>query len=154
MRRQREISKLPNLQISQCGFTLVELFVVITIIGILIALLLPAVQAAREAARRAQCSNNLKQISLGCLNHESAYGFFPTNGWGPLWVGDPNRGAGYSQPGGFVFCVLPYVEQAAVYQLGMGITSNAALVAANTQRLPTPVATFNCPSRRAAKAYG
>ena len=137
--------------VPKSAFTLVELLVVITIIGILIALLLPAVQAAREAARRAQCSNNLKQISLGCLNHESTYGFFPTNGWGPSWVGDPNCGAGYSQPGGFVFCILPYVEQMAVYQLGMDAPD---LVAANTKRLPTPVPTFNCPTRRAAKAYG
>ena len=64
------------------GFTLVELLVVITIIGILIALLLPAVQAAREAARRVQCTNNLKQLALGMLSFEQGNGHFPSGGWG------------------------------------------------------------------------
>jgi len=129
------------------GFTLVELLVVITIIGILIALLLPAVQSAREAARRLQCSNNLKQIGLAMLNHQAARGHYPTGGWGSQWVGDPDRGFGKRQPGGWVYNILPYLEQEALHQLGVGKdpapkATDAAIVTG------TPLAVMNCPSRR------
>ena len=67
---------------------------VIAIIGILVALLLPAVQAAREAARRSQCINHLKQIGVGWLNHESTHRIFPTVGWSPWHSGDPEMGVG------------------------------------------------------------
>jgi prepilin-type N-terminal cleavage/methylation domain-containing protein len=100
------------------AFTLVELLVVITIIGILIALLLPAVQAAREAARRMQCSNQIKQLSLGCINHESAHGFYPTGGWGFAWIGDPDSGFDDKQPGGWIYNLLPYIEQQAMRDKG------------------------------------
>ena len=66
-----------NLRTRRGGFTLVELLVVIAIIGVLVALLLPAVQAAREAARRAQCSNHLKQFALAVLNYESSFRVMP-----------------------------------------------------------------------------
>ena len=136
----------------QRGFTLVELLVVIAIIGVLVALLLPAIQAAREAARRAQCKNNVKQAALACINHESAQKFLPSGGWGFRWMGDPNKGAGKEQPGGWVYSILPYIEGGNIAQLGKGQTGDA-LKAALTQQMATPVAGFNCPSRRPAMVF-
>ena len=100
------------------GFTLVELLVVIAIIGILVALLLPAVQVAREAARRTQCKNNLKQIGLAVLGHESAQRFFPHGGWGFQCMGLPGRGFGPNQPGGWIYNILPFMEEQSIHQLG------------------------------------
>ena len=134
------------------GFTLIELLVVIAIIAVLIALLLPAVQSAREAARRMQCGNHLKQMGLAALNHENAQTYLPTDGWGWYWIGDPDRGTDWRQPGGWVYNVLPYLEQQALHDLQSGKTG-AARTAAAAQMIATPLETFNCPSRRKCKLY-
>ncbi len=109
---------------SRGGFTLVELLVVIAIIGILIALLLPAVQAAREAARRSQCVNNLKQMGLAMHNHSDTFGVFPTGGTYPWaggnsldeWLTIPdNKILGPDKQGiSWLFQITPYMEQANV----------------------------------------
>jgi len=139
----------------ESGFTLVELLVVITIIGILIALLLPAVQAAREAARRTQCCNKIKQLALGAIGHESANGYFPTGGWGPCWAGVPDGGFGRRQPGGWIYSILPYIEQQPLHDLGMGAdnTTTPKLSDCVLQQVGTPLTGLICPSRRDAVVY-
>lgn len=123
------------------AFTLVELLVVIAIIGILVALLLPAVQMARESARRSSCSNNLKQMGLALHNHVDTYKFLPTGGsvpWPAIAVtaaGQPEIGE--KQTCGWMYQILPFMEQKNIWEL-------ADINKVQSQQ----VAHYNCPSRR------
>ena len=132
------------------GFTLVELLVVIAIIGILVGLLLPAVQSARESARRLQCANNIRNLALGSLQHLQANNYYPSGGWGWGWSGDPNRGFGKTQPGGWGYSVLPYVEQQSLHDMGMGQT-DAVRRQQGALMVAIPLKVFNCPTRRPTK---
>lgn len=124
------------------GFTLIELLVVIAIIGVLIALLLPAVQQAREAARRSQCSNNMKQIGLAVHNYLDTYKVFPTF----LWTPDD-----FSYVGSWQARILPNLDQSSVYdQLnfngGTDECSSNYMVAANRTAAAAKLACYVCPS--------
>jgi prepilin-type N-terminal cleavage/methylation domain-containing protein/prepilin-type processing-associated H-X9-DG protein len=136
------------------GFTLIELLVVIAIIAILIALLLPAVQKVRETANKVKCANNLKQIGVGLINHHVTHRRFPSDGWGYNWVGEPDRGTDQSQPGGWIYNVLSFVDQEALRTHGADHTPlSQARKTALGEVIKTPVPLFNCPSRRPVALY-
>jgi prepilin-type N-terminal cleavage/methylation domain-containing protein len=117
---------------SRAAFTLIELLVVIAIIAILVALLLPAVQQSREAARRTQCCNHLKQISLAIHNFENANQTMPSSRMGP-------------QNATWFVQILPYVEQTNLYN-SWNLSTTYYLQGSTTRT--TQVATFYCPTRR------
>jgi prepilin-type N-terminal cleavage/methylation domain-containing protein/prepilin-type processing-associated H-X9-DG protein len=138
---------------ARLAFTLTELLVVITIIAILSALLIPAVQRIREAANSSQCENNLRQTGIAIHNHHDIYRRFPSGGWGWDWVGAPDRGTKSDQPGGWLYQILPFIEQGSLAKLGSGQKSPEFEDSILTL-LATPVAMFNCPSRRDGGPHG
>jgi prepilin-type N-terminal cleavage/methylation domain-containing protein len=130
------------------AFTLVELLVVITIIGVLIGLLLPAVQGVREAARRAQCTQHLKELGQAFQTHHEARGSFPSGG-GPdyTWHMTYENGIPAIPPrqhGGWGFQILPYIEAENLW-LGVGASSD---IDKSILAISTPNALFFCPTRR------
>jgi prepilin-type N-terminal cleavage/methylation domain-containing protein len=126
------------------AFTLVELLVVIAIIGVLVALLLPAIQAAREAARRTQCINNLRQIGLAALNYNDARKEFPTGGTEP-WHDEGQKTAIYGAGYGWMVEILPFVEDTALQDVSKGYGSGDQK--RDQQVRGTPVPLYYCPSR-------
>ncbi len=126
-------------QAARRGFTLIELLVVIAIIGVLVGMLLPAVQSVREAARRAECTNNMRQLGLALHGFESAFRVFPASGWTQAGPGNPQGKYVSWRP-----LILPFVEQTALrdlYDVGLNWWEGSNLVTASV-----PVLLFQCPS--------
>ena len=126
------------------GVTLVELLVVIAVIGILVALLLPAVQAAREAARKLSCRNNMKQLSLALHNYHATFNVVPCSSLDPAWISA-------SGEWGWGALVLPYLEQGALadrcdFNLWPAESDNSQIV-------QTPLSLFRCPSETAPTTF-
>ncbi len=132
---------------SNRGFTLVELLVVIAIIGVLVALLLPAIQAARESARRSQCINNLRQVGIACQLYESSNKVFPTaGGTVEQMFSELAKSTHGFETAGWMYQILPYIEQQNLYDRRYGDGgSNAGFV--KTGIVDVPISVFNCPSR-------
>ncbi len=138
------------------GFTLVELLVVIAILGVLMSLLLPAVNSVRESMRRTQCKNNLKQMGAAANMHLAQFGFFPSAGWGMMWLGDADRGTGASQPGSWIYQLLPFLGLDMIHDLGKGqgiagssnFNSSPKYTTYGPQMKIAAIPLFNCPARR------
>ncbi|HQU41454.1 MAG TPA: DUF1559 domain-containing protein [Pirellulales bacterium] len=139
---------------NECGFTLVELLVVIAIIGILVALLLPAVQAARESARRSQCVNNLKQLGIALHNFEQSNKTFPKGSTSQSYAADPTIPPNFYRWSAFAY-LTPFLEQTPVYNqihldvpLYGGPNQGYAVMPANQFAVQIVVPLFLCPSDR------
>ncbi len=140
----------PPLTGGRKGFTLIELLMVIAVTAVAMAILLPAIGSVRQSARTVQCGNHLRQLALGIANHESNLRHLPSAGWGKRWSGLAGVGTGRHQPGGWIYQVLPYIEQESVHRLGGTLVAHQS---GNDERLRTPLALLHCPGRRGADLY-
>lgn len=131
---------------SRAGFTLVELLVVIAIVALVIGLLLPATQAARERSRFAKCSNNLKQIALACAGHVQSLETYPSAGWG--WGDGPDPDAGFhdKQPGGWLYNILDFADESVIRQMGVGLTGTDKQQAVR-KAVESAIPLYFCPTR-------
>ena len=134
------------------GFTLLELLIAIGIICLLIQLALPAIENAREAARRTVCQNNLRELGLAVMHHHDAIGHYPTDGWGWSWLGDADRGFDAKQPGSWIFNILDFIEERNIRSMTTGKTG---IEKAKAMRYlcATPIPLLVCPDRRPARAF-
>ncbi|HTQ40618.1 MAG TPA: DUF1559 domain-containing protein [Pirellulales bacterium] len=137
------------------GFTLVELLVVISIIGVLMSLLLPAINAAREQGRNTQCKSNLKNLGYANIECVSKTNHYVTGGWGQYWVGFADAGNSVKQPGGWVYNLLPYLEGGNLHDLGQGSSglTDQQIQTDIARQVSTTQSIMTCPTRRSVQTW-
>ena len=128
------------------SLSLPEIGVILFIIVVSVLLLLPARQGG-GGSPRTQCRNNIRNLAMACLVYESYHKTLPPGGWGNGWAGDPNRSDGKTQPGGWMYAILPHLEQKELYLAGMeaGEAEKPEMI---MEAQKTPIFLFHCPSRR------
>ena len=133
------------------GFNRVDLILAILIVFFLLMLLVSAIQGLREMSRVSHCKEKLRHLGQGIQQHVAVVGHYPTGGWGWLWFGDADSGAGVDQPGGWCFNILPYIDHQELYD-----TTKDGTLEPNRWQIgkmaAKPLPEFICPSRREAKA--
>lgn len=132
--------------IGRHAFTIVELLVSLGIIGLLLSLILPAITQVRSSARQTRCQNHLHQLGVAVHSFEAVHRFYPSNGWGFLWMGDPDRGVGPKQPGGWVYQSLRFLEAQPLAVLGQGQPDPVKRMSLGQLALE-PLPLLRCPGR-------
>lgn len=137
------VTRTDRSKLRRKGVSLIEILTTIAVVGILLSLMLVALNASRESARKIECTNRLRQIAVASQDFVGQHRHFPGNGWGFRWIGQPERGVGRLQPGGWAFQLLPFLQSATP-------ATGADELEARQQRalwcqLPRPA--FKCPSR-------
>lgn len=135
------------------GLTVIELVVVMGIVAMAVSLFAPLVIKARQSVRQNECAANLRRIAQAWLEHEHSIGYLPSSGWGWRWTGDPDRGFGATQPGGWAFDTLRFTEYADVVNLGGNIVNDQEKAMAMLEANGTPISFLHCPDRRPVRPY-
>ena len=141
------------------GFSLIEVLVTILILSFIITLLLPGLQNARESARQVSCKHNLARLSESCIRHESIVGHYPSAGWSYQWLGIGSRQTDGSQPGGWIFNILPYIDGKRIKEISVSYKilnnrshqQNVLIYNAYSELINNSLSIFNCPSRRTSR---
>lgn len=135
------------------GCTIVEALIAVGLLGMLVQILLPALSAARESARRLVCVRQMQRLGAAALAHHEAHNGFPSGGWHFDWIGEPERGTGPDQPGAWTFNLLDYLDAPDLRDAGRDLPAQARFEAIATRCRALDAPAFTCPSRRTAVAY-